>query len=162
MIPIMASEDPKSPAVPFDLSRFIEAQRGVYEQALAELEQGRKQSHWMWFIFPQIDGLGSSSTAKHYAIKSVAEAKAYLEHPLLGARLVKCCEALLNIRGKSASQIFGFPDDLKLRSCATLFSRVAGEGSVFSRVLDQYFEGKPDQRTIELLNDSHPTNRRPG
>jgi uncharacterized protein (DUF1810 family) len=140
---------------PFDLSRFVEAQRGVYDQALAELQRGRKQSHWMWFIFPQIDGLGSSTTARHYAIKSAAETKAYLGHPLLGDRLVKCCEALLNIRDKSASEIFGFPDDLKLRSCATLFSIVAGEGSVFSRVLDKYFEGKPDQRTIELLGDAH-------
>src|SRR5262245_7946364 len=106
----------------------------------------------MWFIFPQIDGLGWSATAKHFAIKSKAEAKAYLEHPLLGPRLVKCCETLLNLQNASASEIFGYPDDLKLRSSATLFEQVADPDSIFDRVLKRFFDGKPDPQTLELLS----------
>jgi uncharacterized protein (DUF1810 family) len=135
----------------FDLNRFVEAQTGIYEQALAELKRGQKESHWMWFIFPQIDGLGRSSTARFYAIKSAAEAKAYLDHPALGKRLIECSSALLPRKGKSASDIFGFPDDLKLKSSMTLFARVAESDSVFSRVLDAYFGGDLDQRTIEIV-----------
>ena len=105
----------------------------------------------MWFIFPQIDGLGRSSTARFYAIKNANEAKAYLDHPVLGARLMECCKALLQLTGKSASEIFGFPDDLKLCSSMTLFTVVSQPGSPFSRVLDQYFEGQSDSRTLELL-----------
>ena len=105
----------------------------------------------MWFIFPQIDGLGYSSTAKFYALKSVKEAKAYLNHPLLGKRLIECTDALLKIEGKSAAEIFGYPDDLKLRSSMTLFASVSALDSVFSRVLGQFFVGQPDQRTLELL-----------
>ena len=135
----------------FDLDRFVQAQQEVYPRALAELKLGRKCSHWMWFIFPQIDGLGYSSTAKFYAIKSKDEANAYLDHPLLGKRLRECAEALLKIEGKSAAEIFGYPDDLKLRSSLTLFSNVSPADSVFSRVLDRYFGGEPDQRTLELL-----------
>ncbi|HLH52425.1 MAG TPA: DUF1810 domain-containing protein [Verrucomicrobiae bacterium] len=135
----------------FDLNRFIQAQEEVYPRALAELKLGRKRSHWMWFIFPQLDGLGHSSTARFYAIKSKAEAKAYLDHSLLGKRLMECAEALLKIQGKSAAEIFGYPDDLKLRSSMTLFASVSRGDSVFSRVLDQYFEGEPDQKTLELL-----------
>ena len=141
---------------PFGLNRFLEAQAGVYERALAELKRGRKESHWMWFIFPQIDGLGRSSTARFYAIKSAKEAKAYLDHPLLGQRLIECSNALLQSRGKSASDIFGFPDDLKLRSSMTLFASISGPDSVFSRVIGQYFAGQPDQRTIELLQRESP------
>jgi uncharacterized protein (DUF1810 family) len=136
---------------PFDLNRFVEAQADMYERALAELKRGDKRSHWMWFVFPQIDGLGWSSTAKFYAIKSIAEATAYLNHPVLGPRLNECANVLLRLKGLSASEIFGFPDDLKLRSCMTLFASVSASGSVFSQVLDQYFQGRADEKTLELL-----------
>jgi len=106
----------------YDLNRFISAQAGVYDRALAELRGGQKRSHWMWYIFPQLDGLAFSSTSKHYAIKSLEEAKAYLAHALLGPRLLECAEAVVHIEGRSATDIFGSPDDLKLRSCATLFA----------------------------------------
>jgi uncharacterized protein (DUF1810 family) len=140
----------------FDLNRFVQAQEEVYPRALAEIKRGRKRSHWMWFIFPQIDGLGYSSTAKFYAIKSQDEAKAYLSHPLLGKRLVECADALLNIEGKSAAAIFGYPDDLKLCSSMTLFSSVSESNSVFSRVVEQYYEGQPDQQTLDLLQRESP------
>ncbi len=143
----------------FDLDRFVQAQEEVYPRALAELKLGRKRSHWMWFIFPQIDGLGYSSTAKFYAIKSKDEAKAYLDHPLLGKRLRECGEALLKIEGKSAAEIFAYPDDLKLRSSMTLFASASGAESVFSRVLAQYFGDEPDQRTLELLQQQAPIKR---
>jgi uncharacterized protein (DUF1810 family) len=136
---------------PFELKRFVEAQDGVYKQALAELNRGHKESHWMWFIFPQIEGLGRSSTARFYAIKSANEAKAYLQHPLLGQRLIECSNALMQHTGKSASEIFGFPDDLKLRSSMTLFARTSESESVFSKVLGQYFAGQLDQQTLALL-----------
>jgi uncharacterized protein (DUF1810 family) len=143
-------------ADPFNLNRFVEAQAGVYERALAEVKRGQKRSHWMWFIFPQIDGLGYSSTAKFYAIKSKDEAKAYLDHPLLGTRLIECSEALMKIQGISAAEIFGYPDDLKLRSSMTLFASVSEPNSVFSRVLEHYYEGQPDQQTLELLRRESP------
>ena len=135
----------------FDLNRFVQAQEEIYPRALAEIRRGRKRSHWMWFIFPQIDGLGSSSTARFYAIKSKDEAKAYLNHPLLGKRLLECAEALLQVKGKSAGEIFGYPDDLKLRSSITLFASVSESDFIFSRVLDQYYGGQPDPQTLELL-----------
>ena len=135
-----------------DLTRFLEAQRETYATALSELRYGRKQSHWMWFIFPQIDGLGSSPTARHYAIKSRDEARAYLQHPVLGPRLLECAEAVLAIEARSAREIFGTPDDLKLRSSATLFAAVSPKGSMFERVLDKYFDGQPDQKTLSLLS----------
>jgi uncharacterized protein (DUF1810 family) len=135
----------------FELRRFVDAQAAVYAQALAEIRAGRKQSHWMWFIFPQIDGLGTSPTARRYAIKSKAEAAAYLEHPVLGRRIVECAEGALAVDGPSATEIFGVPDDMKLRSSATLFAAVAPPGSVFERVIDKYFGGQPDQRTLQLL-----------
>mgnify|MGYP003338948743 CR=1 FL=1 len=141
---------------PFNLARFIRAQEEIYAQALAEVRSGQKESHWMWFIFPQIDGLGSSHTARRYAITNGEEARAYLDHPVLGGRLLECSEALLNVSGRSASQIFGSPDDLKLRSCMTLFARVASPGSIFERVLAKYFAGQPDQRTLELLKERTP------
>jgi uncharacterized protein (DUF1810 family) len=144
-------------ADPFDLNRFVEAQAGVYGRALEELRAGQKESHWMWFIFPQIDGLGSSSTARFYAIKSRQEAKAYLKHPVLGQRLIECSEALLQLKGKSASEIFGFPDDLKLRSSMTLFATVSEPDSVFSRVLGQYFGSQEDEKTLELLKRESST-----
>ena len=135
----------------FDLKRFVQAQEEIYPRALAEIKLGRKRSHWMWFIFPQIDGLGHSSTARLYAIKSKAEAEAYLDHPVLGKRLIECSEALLKIKGKSAEEIFGYPDDLKLRSSMTLFARVSDPDPIFYRVLDQYYGSQPDGQTLELL-----------
>ena len=133
---------------PHHLSRFIEAQEPQYPQALAELRQGQKRSHWMWFIFPQLAGLGRSATAQYYGIKSLAEARDYLAHPVLGSRLQECCEAVLAVPDRSAHDIFGSPDDLKLRSCATLFAGVAPAGSVFARLLDRYFQGEPDTQTL--------------
>jgi uncharacterized protein (DUF1810 family) len=135
----------------FNLARFTSAQESAYNRALAEIRNGDKRSHWMWFIFPQIDGLGFSSTAKYYAIKSPDEACQYLAHPVLGARLLECAEAVLAVEERSASDIFGYPDDLKLKSCMTLFEAVAGKGSVFSQVLDKYYQGKRDTRTQEIL-----------
>jgi uncharacterized protein (DUF1810 family) len=135
---------------PYDLARFISAQVGVYDRALAELRGGLKRSHWMWYIFPQIDGLGHSPTTKHYSIKSLEEARQYLAHPVLGARLVECAEAVLAVQGRSASDIFGYPDDMKLQSSMTLFELVAGPHSVFERVLDKYYQGKRDERTVQL------------
>lgn len=139
---------------PFNLKRFVEAQNGVYEQVLAELRRARKETHWMWFIFPQFDGLGTSATAGFYAIKSPDEAKAYLNHPVLGPRLVECSGALLKAKGKKASEIFGFPDDLKLRSSMTLFVSVSTAVRVFADVIDQYFDGQLDQRTLQLMQQT--------
>ena len=136
---------------PHDLNRFVQAQEGVHERALAEIKSGRKRSHWMWYIFPQFDGLGFSPTAKLYAIKSVAEAEAYLRHPVLGPRLKECAEAALGVQGRTAFEIFGSPDDMKLRSCATLFAHVSPPGSVFHRLLDKYYQGEPDDKTLRLL-----------
>ena len=126
----------------YDLGRFVRAQEDDYEQALAEIRGGRKRTHWMWYIFPQFDGLAFSSTSKHYAIKSVEEAKAYLDHPILGPRLLECAEAVLRVEGRSATEIFGSPDDLKLRSCATLFACVSPPGSVFDRLLEKVLSGR--------------------
>ena len=139
---------------PFDLARFVQAQAGSYDQALAEIRAGRKRSHWMWYIFPQIDGLGFSSMSRRYAIKSIAEATAYLDHPLLGTRLVACCEAALGIEGRSAFEIFGTPDDMKLRSCATLFESVVPARAVFTRVIEKYFDGERDAATLRLLRST--------
>jgi uncharacterized protein (DUF1810 family) len=136
---------------PFDLERFMRAQQTVYATALAEITAGRKRSHWMWFIFPQIAGLGMSETSRLYAIRSLDEAKAYLVHPVLGPRLVECAEAVLRHTGRSAFEIFGSPDDVKLRSSATLFARVSPPGSVFERVLDTFFDGQRDERTVRIL-----------
>jgi uncharacterized protein (DUF1810 family) len=133
------------------LERFLSAQASIYDQALAELRGGRKRTHWMWFIFPQIEGLGHSATSIHYSIKSQEEARAYLEHPVLGSRLRECAEALCALEGSTASDIFGFPDDLKLRSSMTLFAAVSEPASVFVRVLDKYFQGRHDDRTLQLL-----------
>ena len=134
------------------LERFVTAQAQIYPRVLAELRAGEKQSHWMWFIFPQLAGLGRSATAQFYAIKGRDEAKAYLNHPLLGQRLIECSEALLQIEGKSAAEIFDFPDDLKLRSCMTLFASISEPDSVFARVLRKYFQGQPDGKSLELLS----------
>lgn len=138
-------------ADPHDLTRFVEAQRDDYARALAEIRAGRKRSHWMWYVFPQFAGLGFSETSRFYAIKSVAEAEAYLRHPVLGPRLTECCEAALAVEGRSAHDIFGSPDDLKLHSSATLFASVTPPGSVFERVLDRFFTGQRDAKTLQLL-----------
>lgn len=137
-----------------DLNRFVQAQENDYERALSEVRHGRKRSHWMWYIFPQFDGLGFSQTSKRYAIKSVAEAKVYLSHPVLGPRLIECIEATLSVEGRSAYEIFGTPDDMKLKSSATLFAYVSPEGSVFDRLLDKFFQGKRDNKTLRLLSVS--------
>ncbi len=147
----MISNDQQPPVDPFQLARFVAAQEETYDRALRELRRGRKESHWMWYIFPQIDGLGSSSTARRYAIKSADEARAYLSHPILGPRLLQCCQAILAVNGKSASDIFGFPDDMKLRSSMTLFAHVAGSHLEFAQVIEMYFSGHPDDRTIAIL-----------
>jgi len=136
---------------PHDLGRFLAAQAGVYEIALAEIRAGRKQTHWMWFVFPQIAGLGSSRTSQFYAIKSAAEARAYLEYPVLGDRLRKCADAVLHLSARSATEVFGSPDDLKLWSSATLFAAVSDPGSVFEHLISRYFRGEPDKKTLELL-----------
>lgn len=136
---------------PFGLSRFVAAQEGVYDLALAEIRGGRKRTHWMWFVFPQLHGLGSSPISERFAISGAAEARAYLAHPVLGPRLIECCETLLRANAGSAMDIFGSPDDLKLRSCATLFASVSGGGSVFERVLERFFDGAPDEKTETLL-----------
>jgi uncharacterized protein (DUF1810 family) len=136
---------------PHDLNRFLIAQADDYQTALDEVTAGRKVSHWMWYIFPQFAGLGFSPTSHHYAIKSVAEARAYLAHPTLGPRLVRVCKAALDVDGRSAREIFGTPDDLKLRSSATLFAAVSPAGSVFHQLLDKFFSGTADQKTAQLL-----------
>jgi len=147
---------------PYDLHRFVHAQVGAYERALAELQSGQKRTHWMWYIFPQLDGLGYSATAKRYAIKSVEEAAAYLAHPILGPRLQQCAEAVLRIEGRSATTIFGSPDDWKLRSCATLFALVSPPGSLFDRLLDTYYGGERDAKTLQLLGRAGAGGPRPG
>lgn len=134
----------------FDLQRFVDAQSPVYRQVCAELAAGGKRSHWMWFVFPQLRGLGRSATAQHYGIGSKAEAQAYWAHPLLGPRLQQCTELVLAVEGRSAHEIFGPPDDLKFRSCMTLFAQATGD-AVFRRALEKYFDGEPDPRTVELL-----------
>lgn len=136
---------------PFELNRFISAQEGIYAGVLAELRGGRKRTHWMWFIFPQIDGLGHSTTTRYYAVKSLEEARRYLAHPVLGKRLVECAEAVLAVEVRSASDIFGYPDDMKLQSSMTLFSLVAGTDSVFARILDRYYQGERDARTLQII-----------
>lgn len=138
----------------FDLERFADAQRDIYEQALSEIRGGRKQSHWMWFVFPQLAGLGSSPTSRFYAIENIDEARAYLGHPILGKRLAECAEVVLAIEGKSASEIFGSPDDMKLQSCMTLFALASPAGSIYERVLDKFFAGEQDRETIRLLEGS--------
>jgi uncharacterized protein (DUF1810 family) len=136
---------------PYLLSRFTDAQESDYRSVLAEIEAGRKVFHWMWYVFPQYNGLGFSRTSRHYAIKSLAETEAYLDHPVLGPRLGECVDALLSITGRSAHLIFGSPDDMKLKSCMTLFAHISPEGSAFEQVLDKYFNGHRDLKTLELV-----------
>jgi uncharacterized protein (DUF1810 family) len=134
------------------LDRFVTAQADVYDRALSELRRGRKTSHWMWFVFPQIAGLGFSATSQRYAITSLDEAVAYLEHPLLGPRLRECATAVAGIDDRTAEQIFGGIDAQKLHSSMTLFHRAAPDDPVFAEVLDKYFDGNPDPATDELLS----------
>jgi uncharacterized protein (DUF1810 family) len=150
----MSERTPASPDDPFDLQRFVSAQEDTYQQAIAELRGGRKRSHWMWFVFPQIDGLGSSETTRQFAIKSLDEARAVLAHPTLGARLRECAEALLLNAGRSISDILPYPDDLKLQSSMTLFELVAPPDSIFGRVLDHFYRAERDQRTLQLFPSS--------
>jgi uncharacterized protein (DUF1810 family) len=153
----MKSPECGSESDPFNLDRFVAAQEGVFEVALAELKRGQKRSHWMWFIFPQVEGLGNSLTSKKYAIKGLDEARAYLNHPVLGPRLLECCRAILSVQGRSASQIMGYPDDLKLRSCMTLFMVADDSHPELRQVIDRYFQGEPDRRTLELLRSKIET-----
>jgi uncharacterized protein (DUF1810 family) len=142
----MSSDDP------YDLDRFVTAQDGgTYERAVAELRAGRKTSHWIWFVFPQIAGLGQSPTSRHYSISSLDEARAYLDHPVLGRRLRECADVLASLTGHSAEQIFGRLDAMKLRSSMTLFQRAAPGDRVFGQILDRYFDGAPDPVTSRLL-----------
>lgn len=134
-----------------NLERFIKAQETSYETALAEIRSGRKRSHWMWYIFPQIKGLGYSSTAQYYAIQNRTEAEEYLSHPVLGKRLVEISEALLEIENDDVSTVFWYPDDMKLKSSMTLFYLVS-RNDVFKRVLEKYFDGEMDEKTVEILN----------
>ena len=136
---------------PYNLQRFLDAQKPVFDSVLSELRRGRKQGHWMWFVFPQIDGLGRSSMASRFAIASAAEAKAYLQHPVLGPRLIECTRLVNAIEGRSVEQIFGYPDDLKFRSCMTLFAHAAAGNEIFTSALDKYFGGEPDPATLERL-----------
>ena len=136
---------------PFNLQRFVEAQAPVYERVRAELKNGRKQSHWMWFIFPQIAGLGHSTMAQRYAISSRREAEAYIKHAILGPRLLECTTLLLQVDGKSAHAILGSPDDMKFRSCMTLFAHAAPEEQVFRAAIDKYFGGNEDPSTVGRL-----------
>lgn len=133
------------------LSRFIKAQEAIYDSCLSELANGQKVSHWMWYIFPQIEGLGRSETARYYAIKNFQEAQKYFHHPVLGKRLLECTETVLAVTGRSASQIFGYPDDIKFKSSMTLFAKVAERGSVFEQALIKYFDGQQDNKTLERL-----------
>lgn len=136
---------------PFNLQRFVEAQAPVYERVRAELRNGRKQSHWMWFIFPQIAGLGHSAMAQRYAILSLREAEAYLQHPVLGPRLRECTRLVVQVEGKSALEILGSPDDMKFHSSMTLFARAAPDEALFNACLDKYFDGRDDALTIARL-----------
>ena len=136
---------------PFNLQRFVDAQASVYADVLDELRAGKKATHWMWFIFPQLQELGRSAIAKHYGITSLAEALAYLEHPLLGQRLLECTGLMLTARGKAALEILGSPDDLKFRSCMTLFMAARPDLPVWQAALDQYFGGAADAATRSLL-----------
>lgn len=135
----------------YDLERFRKAQRGAYDEALAEIKRGRKNGHWMWYIFPQLSGLGMSATSLYYGIRGLDEAKAYFADPVLGERLREISEALLEIETNDPRTVFWSPDDMKLRSCMTLFSVAAPECDVFKKVLDKFFDGKPDELTLSML-----------
>lgn len=136
------------------LERFIDAQSSMHDQALDEIRGGRKRTHWMWFIFPQFEGLGTSETSRYFAIKSRAEAEAYLAHPVLGRRIRDCAQAVLDVENRSAVEIFGLVDTMKLRSSATLFAAISPPESVFHQIIDRYFDGWHDDTTLELMQAS--------
>ena len=135
----------------YNLNRFIEAQMTTYEGAMLELTLGRKESHWVWYIFPQIKGLGRSDTAKLYSIKSLEEGRAYLEHSVLGPRLIKACEIILSLKDTSMDEVMGFPDDLKLLSSVTLFEAISEPNSIFTKIIEIYFDGERDKTSLEIL-----------
>jgi uncharacterized protein (DUF1810 family) len=141
-------------ADPFDLQRFVDAQARVYDDVLAELRNGAKRSHWIWFVFPQLRGLGRSATAQRYGISSLDEARAYLAHPVLGPRLRECTGLVAAIDGRSVDEIFGWPDNLKVRSSMTLFAHATDDNSGFRAVLDKFYDGEEDPATVELLNSA--------
>lgn len=145
-----SSPNPATAGDPWNLQRFLDAQAGVYDVALDELHAGQKRSHWMWFIFPQLTGLGRSETSRFFGISGLEEARAYLAHPVLGPRLVACCRAAVDA-GVDAESLVGFPDCLKLRSCATLFAAVSPPGSPFHVLLERLYAGRPDPETLRLL-----------
>ncbi|MGI4750423.1 MAG: DUF1810 domain-containing protein [Janthinobacterium lividum] len=134
-----------------NLNRFLDAQKSSYQTALTEIKNGRKRSHWMWYIFPQIQGLGFSETSKFYAIKDVSEAEAYLQHAVLGSRLIEICNAALGLASSNANSIFGSPDDMKLKSSMTLFAALDNANPVFQSVLDKFFGGKTDSQTLQII-----------
>jgi len=136
---------------PFNLGRFVEAQQRDYPSVLEELAAGQKRSHWIWYVFPQIEGLGGSPMSRKYAISSREEAKAYAEHPILGSRLRECTQLVMNVEGRTADQIFPYPDNLKFRSCMTLFEHSAADSAIFRNALLKYFGGKRDQSTLDIL-----------
>lgn len=138
-------------ADPYNLQRFVDAQNRVFEEVRSELRQGQKETHWMWFVFPQIRGLGYSPMAERFAIDSLDEAKAYLRHPILGPRLEECTQLVNAVEGRSIEEIFGSPDDLKFRSCMTLFAQAAPENTLFQDALQKYFDGKSDDLTLRQL-----------
>lgn len=142
----------QSASDPFDLQRFVDAQARVYAQVIDELRAGHKRSHWIWFVFPQIAGLGSSSTAAHYAISSLDEARAYIRHDLLGPRLRECTRLVNTIQGRSIRQIFGSPDDMKVRSSMTLFARATDDNGDFLELLARYYDGEEDPLTLQRLS----------
>jgi len=135
-----------------DLNRFVEAQFVSYERAMLELARGRKDSHWIWYIFPQIEGLGRSDTTKLYAIKSLEEGRAYLEHPVLGPRLIEACEILLSLKDASMDEVMGFPDDLKLLSSMTLFEALSDSNSIFTKIIEFYFDDERDEKSLVIVN----------
>lgn len=137
----------------YNLNRFVDAQVDSYETALTELRHGRKLSHWMWYIFPQIQGLGSSELSRRYAIRNIDEAKSYLAHPILRNRLISLCNELLKLENSTVADIFGYPDDMKLQSSMTLFAQAEGTDSVFMSVLKKYYGGAKDPATLQILND---------
>jgi uncharacterized protein (DUF1810 family) len=137
----------------YNLNRFIEAQMVIYEGAMLELARGRKDSHWVWYIFPQIEGLGNSDTIKLYAIKSLEEGRAYLKHPVLGPRLIKACEILLSLKDASMDEVMGFPDDLKLLSSMTLFEALSDSNSIFTKIIEFYFEDERDEISLKLIKE---------
>ena len=146
----LVESDPANPDI-HDLQRFVDAQQAVYPTVIAELAAGRKRSHWMWFIFPQLAGLGSSAMAHRYAIKTAAEARAYSRHPILGQRLRECCELVYDIKDRSVEDIFGYPDNLKFHSCMTLFAHAAPDADIFRHCLEQFFAGNEDAETLRRL-----------